>query len=794
MTTIVDKDRTGMMPEKYQVVSAQETGHRLTATTSFLGRIGAAVKHAWGTIKPRSLAWNGAALGLLVVAVLLLLIASYTVFLARPRIVSFLLGSAEFLAIAAIVGALLVLLVALLKRIPPFYGWALVFSLVLLYVSFFIKTPASPVGMLILMLGVIVVASLLGAAVWVLARGRWGAATGVQRVITVLGLMLGLGGLVAGANWLFSAGQSVEPPPNAAAMAAAQVTSLNMPDPSQPGQYKVQTLFYGTGEDQQRPEYGSGVDIVTGSVDGSPFTSGWSSARIKYWGFGPDALPINGRVWYPDGVGPFPLVLVVHGDHLMNEFSDPGYDYLGELLASRGFILASVDANFLNFGIPDGRPKDENDARGWLMLEHLRFWKAWNETPGNQFYQKVDMNNIAVMGHSRGGEAAPIAAAFNRLPYYPDDATVAFDYNYNIRSVVAIAPVSEEYKPRGQHLRLENVNYFVLQGSNDQQMLSFMGLNQYSRVAFTDDNYWFKTALYVYGANHAQFNTVWITDQMVPSAWLFNQQAVMSIEEQKRIAEVYITAFLEATLRGKSGYIPLFRDYRAAPGWLPQTIYLNQFQDSTYQLVSTYEEDMNVETATMPGGVQSGQNLTIWREQAVELIASIVYGPIDNSAVYLGWNNEAAERIASYTIRLPDEGLALDASSTLVFSLADANQDPTPRTASVNEAATIGKSGSREPIDFTIEVTDRSGRAVQLPLSRFSYLQPQIVTTIMKAPFMNVAGPSPSEPVFQSFEFPLAAFVEADPAFDPGNLTTIRFIFDRTPAGVIVLDDLGFWN
>jgi hypothetical protein len=768
-----------------------------TSTTSIRERIRVWLENVWETIRPGPLAWQGAALGLLVVAVFSILIASYMAFLSPPRIISFLIGSAQFMVIAASVGVLLVLLFALLGRIPTFYGWALVVAFVLLFVSFFISImgSVSPTGMLIFMLRVIVVASLLGAAVWVLARGGWRKTTNVQRLITLLGLVLGLAGMGAGANWLLNAGPAVAPPHNAAAMSAAHVIPLDMPDPSQTGQYAVRTLLYGTGQDRQRPEYGPSVDLMTSSVDGSPFTNGWSSARMDYWGFGPDALPLNGRVWYPDGAGLFPLVLIVHGDHLMNEFSDPGYGYLGELLASRGFILASIDANFLNTGIPPdaSRPEDENDARGWLLLEHLRFWNSWNETPGNAFYQKVDMNNIAVMGHSRGGEAAPVAAAFNRLPYYPDDATVAFDYNYNIRSVVAIAPAFETYQPRGRHLPLENVNYFVLQGSNDQQILSFMGLNQYSRVAFTDDDYWFKTALYIEGANHGQFNSVWITDVMVPVTWLYNQQAVMPFEEQKHIAEVYITGFLEATLRGESGYIPLFRDYRVAPGWLPQTIYLNQFQDSTYQLVSTYEEDMNAGTTTIPGGMQSGENLTVWREQAVELIASIVFGPIDTSAVYLGWNAGASEN-AAYTIRLPDEGLALDANSTLVFSLADANEDPSPGTDHADDAASPGKSDPRQPIDLTIEMIDGSGHAVPLPLSHFSYLQPQIVQTIMKAPFMNIAGPAPSEPIFQSFEFPLSAFVEANPEFDPASLTTVRFIFDRTPAGVVVLDDLGFRN
>jgi len=32
----------------------------------------------------------------------------------------------------------------------------------------------------------------------------------------------------------------------------------------------------------------------------------------------------------------------------------------------------------------------------------------------------------------------------------------------------------------------------------------------------------------------------------------------------------------------------------------------------------------------------------------------------------------------------------------------------------------------------------------------------------------------------------------ADPVFDASSLTTVRFIFDCIPAGVVVLDDVGF--
>jgi len=119
-------------------------------------------------------------------------------------------------------------------------------------------------------------------------------------------------------------------------------------------------------------------------------------------------LPLNARVWYPRETGDF---LGADGawQHQMSEFSDPGYAYLGELLASRGFIFVSIDENFLNIGLLH-EPPDERPARAWLMLEHLKLWEQWNTTQGNPFYQKIDIENVALMGHSRGGQAAARAA------------------------------------------------------------------------------------------------------------------------------------------------------------------------------------------------------------------------------------------------------------------------------------------------------------------------------------------------------------------------------------------------
>ena len=225
---------------------------------------------------------------------------------------------------------------------------------------------------------------------------------------------------------------------------------LDAPHPAQPGSYDIGRLYYGSGTDKHRPEYRDSVTIVTESVDASKLVSLGSSAKERngYWGFTPKEFPINGRVWYPVGDGPFPLALIVHGNHNMKDFSDPGYAYLGELMASRGFIFVSVDMNFINGGI-----REENDGRGWLLLKHLEAWRDFAVSDTNPFYQRVDMDRIALLGHSRGGEAVAHAAAFNRLDRYPDDANFEFDFGFGIRSVVAIAPVDGQYLPTGSTLR-----------------------------------------------------------------------------------------------------------------------------------------------------------------------------------------------------------------------------------------------------------------------------------------------------------------------------------------------------
>jgi dienelactone hydrolase len=589
---------------------------------------------------------------------------------------------------------------------------------------------------------------------------------------------------------------------------------LDASDPRQPGPFQVQRLYYGSGTDRNRPEYRDSVMIRTEPVDASKLVDlgGSAKSRNDYWGFAPKEMPLNGRVWYPEGAGPFPLVLIAHGNHNMKDFSDPGYAYMGEHLASRGYIVASLDMNFINGGI-----RQENDARGWFFLKHLEAWRGFNEAADNPFRGRVDMDNIALIGHSRGGEAVGHAAAFNRLERYPDDANVSFDFGFAIKSIIAIAPVDGQYRPTDRLVPLVDVNYLVFHGSHDGDVSAFMGLRQYQRVTFTDSVPRFKSLVFVYRANHGQWNTVWgPNDNGTRSSRILDLRALMDPEDQRTVAKVYFTAFLDATLKGDRQYLPLFRDHRVAGGWLPKTMYITRFEESSFRPVATFEEDIDVTTGA--DGVRlSGDSLTTWREERLELRTtnSADEGTSQyNNAVVLGWNNRIAGadttrhgRPASYSLRLPDgygTTRGLDRNASLQFLLMPTDATPSPRRTprdstaqsdSVRDAPRPSRRGDDEkpPIDLSIEVVDAAGVRASVPLSRYGAIRRPLESWILRRRDIEEDRFAEThEIVLQTFVLPLADFVAAAPSLDLTRLREVRFLFDRVVAGTVIVDDIGF--
>ncbi|MFC5470295.1 alpha/beta hydrolase family protein [Cohnella suwonensis] len=550
-------------------------------------------------------------------------------------------------------------------------------------------------------------------------------------------------------------------------------------DPSTPGEYAVRSFTYGSGTDKQRPEYGAKTTAISDVVDASAYIDSWPWLREKFWGFDESELPLNGRVWMPDGAGPFPVVLMVHGNHLMEKFSDAGYGYLGELLASRGFVAISIDENFFNYSVWSGIPDRDMELRAWLLLKHIGQLQRFAADPESPFYGKIDFERAALLGHSRGGQAA--AMATDRERWYPDDEGLPAADSYKVRAVVELAPTDTLVD--GKRSELKDISYLTLQGAKDADIVNFYGDRQYGRVSFTggataEEEEPFKASLYIEDANHSQFNTDWgLSDNSLPTALFIRPEGLLEPEQQRHIAKAYVSAFLQASLTDDEAYDRLFQDYRTGLGFLPDTRYFNQYESGGFRRLADFGGSDREELSY--GVTAEASNLTDWRHVDAQDRQGEGKG---DGGVVLAWDREGR-----YAVRLSDAAAAGIADDpVLVFSLANMAED-------VADEAGVK---AEEPLSIDVEVKDELGHAVRLPLNEFMDTEPQAATSFtwlpgMEAELSDGKFKDAEEAVYQTYELPLERFAQENGEFDPEEWSEVTFYFNDGP-GKVMLDELGW--
>jgi hypothetical protein len=607
-----------------------------------------------------------------------------------------------------------------------------------------------------------------------------------------------------------------------AAASSATVPSLAelLDSPAEPGPYEVSTFTYGSGNDAWQPEYGEAVDITSGTVDASVYIKKWSVYRTAYWGFNQRALPLNGRVWMPvaaeeqdntnlgnsaaDSQTRYPLVLIVHGNHLMEDFSDDGYAYLGELLASRGFIVVSVDENFLNYSVWTGIPDNDMKVRAWILLKHLQQIGVFADEPGNPLYHKIDFTRIGLAGHSRGGQAVAMAADYK--DWFADDAELISSLeDVQIQAVAAIAPTDK--KVDGKYTQLKDVSYLTLQGARDGDVSDFDGDRQYMRTSFSPGTNRFKASLYIGDANHSQFNSSWGgRDVSYPKGILLSRNGMLSPSEQRSIAKMYLSAFFEETLHGTatgsnasgpasatttdsgpSRYLPLLQDYRTGLAWLPDTVYYNRFESSTFTAWARYDEDFN--RLSLPGGGKaSGSNLT-WKEEEAKNRQN---GTKPSRGIVLE-RKSSSNAPSAYTLSW-EQGAPLPTGGPpkeLAFSLTD-------RSFELEDEQTPDAALASGSVKVEVELTDGNDTSVRLPLKRFMEIEPLPVTSFTIHPWLerHLSGGKykhPTEAVYQTYRLDLADFAAANPSFDPNTGIQRLTFYLNGGAAKLMLDDIGVY-
>lgn len=664
---------------------------------------------------------------------------------------------------------------------PRLYYGSLLFNTAVVYLIFYQEDQSVLISSIVT--GILTAAGIAGGLLFAALASRDVRFRTKCTISSVLVLML----LLTASLWP----EQTPPDMEVSATGDEAVDKLTAGDPSLAGSYEVRHFTYGSGKDYWQPEFGEQSDYITESVDASAYIKKWNQLRTKYWGFNEKSLPVNGRVWMPEGTGSYPLVLIVHGNHLMEDYSDDGYAYLGNLLASRGFIAVSVDENFLNYSVWTGIPDNDMKVRAWMLLKHLQQIGAFAEDAESPFYQKVNFDKIAMIGHSRGGQAVAMAADYQR--WFGSDAGLEGLEQYQIQAVAAIAPTDK--KVDENLTELKNINYLTLQGARDGDVSDFDGERQYARTSFTssvgDEAYYFKSALYIGDANHSQFNTGWGRhDVSYPKGILLSRQGLLSPSEQRQIAKVYISAFLEAVLHGKEQYVSLFVDYRHALDWLPETSYFNRFESSSMTAWARFDED--TDRLTLPeGGTANGEEV-IWREEEVKNRRNTGKG---TKGVVLERRN-LSEEVSTYTLDW-EQGAPQPEGGAGILSFAMADRSYELDSPSLANAA--AEDSVPEPMEIEIELETLDGIAVSLPLSQFMALQPLPETRFTLHPWLDLhlsdgKYKQPTESVFQTFQLNLDAFSEAEPRFKPeAGIGRLSFHLSNG-TGRVMITDIGVYE
>ena len=215
--------------------------------------------------------------------------------------------------------------------------------------------------------------------------------------------------------------------------------------------------------------------------------------------------------------GPFPLIVLLHGNHGICRWGTTDYcetsndhdchpyggsttpnaegmAFQAETLAAQGYIAVTISGNAMNCR------DDYIPQRTQLFLEHIRRWKGWNEASAEpfdaQFVGAVDMSRVGLVGHSRGGDAA------SSVPLALEATPIA---GVTVASIFAIAPTDyHATTPVGTH-------YAVLLPSCDGDVSNLWGMDIYDRGIDPGDHV-VRSQVFFIGANHNFFSTEWYFD------------------------------------------------------------------------------------------------------------------------------------------------------------------------------------------------------------------------------------------------------------------------------------------
>ncbi|MBQ8913995.1 MAG: hypothetical protein IJ054_08145 [Lachnospiraceae bacterium] len=382
---------------------------------------------------------------------------------------------------------------------------------------------------------------------------------------------------------------------------------------------------------------------------------------------------------------------------------------------------------------------------------------------------------MAIGGHSRGGEMVATAYLFNDLEAYPEDGNIKFDYHFNITSIVAISPVVDQYMPVSHSVEISDVNYLLIHGANDQDVSSMMGEKQYNNVIFTgedkdssknnsEDIDYLKSSVYILGANHGQFNSLWGRyDLDGASNHYLNTNYFIDEADQKLIAKAYIRAFLDSTLGIEDTYESLLSDISGYRSYLPKTVYITNYSDSEFIDLVTFDDTVDIADFESGASVECTGTDT-W---TIAQYARGDGGEGENYVLDCSWE-KGSEPVVE--VIFPEIDIS---NGCISFEVADLKED----TEKLQES-----------LKYSVELEDASGKTVTVenPVLVYHSLAVQLYKQEV------LAGKYEYKHQLQRVAIKPSMF--GDAKFNYSKVVAMRIITDGTDEGELLINNIGYWS
>ena len=544
-------------------------------------------------------------------------------------------------------------------------------------------------------------------------------------------------------------------------------------------------------------------------------------------------VELTARVYYPADLSKstYPVIIFLHGRH-STAYTPPsgggtmawppvapavtipsyqGYDYAGNLLASDGYVVVSISANGINSvdnSIPSTTmttPDRGMIARASLVQKHLDMLNAFNGGSGPLVGKlpaalagKFDLTHIGTMGHSRGGEGVATHYNYNKSKGEP----------YKVLAVLPIAPVDYNRglsRPEFNNGYVNGAALGVLlpysDGDvSDNQGMHFYDDSRYSAPGDTSPKYFWEAM----GGNHNFFNTVW-TPGLFPTSgaaagaggtgddWLNQTNGAidpwagpnsprtgrLTPAQQQAVGAAFMTAFFRVYVGGETQFLPFLKGEAPLPSSISTAfVYRTVHSGDNARLDVNRFPDTSALSINTAGGAVTQSGLSPY---SIVGGTTTYYALPGQPAARQPGNTPGLYSVATVGLSQLSLGWSLP-TATLVNTLPAFVQDVSGYSALQFRTA-LNFTDPRNTVaqdDFTVVLTDTAGHTASTTVGTWSKALIYMPGKVSRLPKV----------VLNAVRIPLNTFSGVDLT----HVASVRFNFDQTPKGAILLTDIAFAN